>query len=130
MAMLPSMLSAGARRAGGLGGRPMLGGVSRPVDMSPLQRELDSLRLQLCICNNAGTCLGCQGVQLLRQQAQMVVSAATQPVLLQVAQEQQAKELMQQVQEMQERLLRDPEAAKALEELLKYFQEPPQETNH
>ena len=107
----------------------MLGGVSRPVDMSPLQRELDSLRLQLCICNNSGTCLGCQGVQLLRQQAQMVVSAATQPVLLQVAQEQQAKELMQRMQEMQEHLLRDPEGQKALEELLKYFQSPPEE-NH
>jgi len=104
--------------------------VSRPVDLSPLQRELDKLRLQLCICNNAGTCLGCQGVEMLRQQAQMVVSAATQPVLLQVAQETQAKELVKQVQEMQERLLRDPEAAKALEELLKYFQAPPEEENH
>ena len=104
--------------------------MSRPVDLSPLQRELDSLRLQLCICNNAGTCLGCQGVEMLRQQVQMVVSAATQPVLLQVAQETQAKELVKQVQEMQERLLRDPEAAKALEELLKYFQAPPEEENH
>jgi hypothetical protein len=104
--------------------------VSRPVDLSPVQRELDNLRLQLCICNNAGTCLGCQGVEMLRQQAQMVVSAATQPVLLQVAQETQAKELVKQVQEMQERLLRDPEAAKALEELLKYFQAPPEEENH
>ena len=104
--------------------------MSRPVDVSPLQRELDNLRLQLCICNNAGTCLGCQGVEMLRQQMQMVVSAATQPVLLQVAQETQAKELVKQVQEMQERLLRDPEAAKALEELLKYFQAPPEEENH
>jgi hypothetical protein len=104
--------------------------VTRPVDLSPLQRELDNLRLQLCICNNAGTCLGCQGVEMLRQQAQMVVSAATQPVLLQVAQETQAKDLVKQVQEMQERLLRDPEAAKALEELLKYFQAPPEEENH
>ena len=43
----------------------------------------------------------------------MIVSAATQPVLLQVAQETQAKELVKQVQEMQERLLADPEAAKA-----------------
>lgn len=62
----------------------------------------------------------------------MVVSAASQPVLLQVAQEAQAKDLMKQVQEMQERLLRDPEAARALEELLKYFQPPPEDapTNH
>ena len=104
--------------------------MSHPVDLSPLQRELDNLRLQLCHCNNAGTCLGCQGIEVLRQQAQMIVSAATQPVLLQVAQETQAKELVKQMQEMQERLLKDPEAAKALEELLKYFQEPPEETNH
>jgi hypothetical protein len=104
--------------------------VSRPIDLSPLQRELDNLRGQLCHCDNAGTCLGCQGVEMLRQQAQMVVSAASQPVLLQVAQEAQAKELVKQVQEMQEKLLSDPEAAKALEELLKYFQGPPEETNH
>src|SRR5436189_4541967 len=56
-----------------------------------------------------------------------VCSSDLQPVLLQVAQETQAKELVKQVQEMQERLLRDPEAAKALEELLKYFQAPPEE---
>jgi ERCC4-related helicase len=101
--------------------------MSQPVDLSPMQRELDNLRLQLCHCNHAGTCLGCQGVDMLRQQVQMVVSAATQPVLMQVAQETQAKELMKQVQEMQERMMRDPEAAKAIEELLKYFQAPPPE---
>jgi ERCC4-related helicase len=92
-----------------------------------MQRELDNLRVQLCHCNHAGTCLGCQGVDMLRQQVQMVVSAATQPVLMQVAQETQAKELMKQVKEMQERMLRDPEAARAIEELLKYFQAPPAE---
>jgi hypothetical protein len=92
-----------------------------------MQRELDNLRLQLCHCNHAGTCLGCQGVEMLRQQVQMVVSAASQPVLMQVAQETQAKELMQQVREMQERMLKDPEAARAIEELLKYFQAPPPE---
>jgi len=101
--------------------------VSQPVDLSPLQRELDRLRLQLCHCNNAGTCLGCQGIELLRQQAQVVVSAATQPILLQVAQETQAKQLVKQIQEMQERLLRDPEAMRALEELLKHFQPPTEE---
>jgi ERCC4-related helicase len=103
--------------------------VSQPVDLSPMQRELDNLRLQLCHCNHAGTCLGCQGIDMLRQQVQMVVSAATQPVLMQVAQETQAKELMKQVQEMQERMLNDPEAARAIEELLRYFQAPPEE-NH
>ncbi|MDQ6710191.1 MAG: hypothetical protein M3Z11_06495 [Candidatus Dormibacteraeota bacterium] len=101
--------------------------MSQPVDLSPMQRELDNLRVQLCHCNHAGTCLGCQGIDMLRQQVQMVVSAATQPVLMQVAQEAQAKELLKQVQEMQERMLRDPDAAKAIEELLKYFQAPPTE---
>src|ERR1700730_5111060 len=98
--------------------------MSQPVDLSPLQRELDNLRLQLCHCDNAGTCLGCQGVEMLRQQASMVVFAAPQRVLLRVAQETQAKDRVKQVRDMQERLLRDPEAAKALEELLKYFQGP------
>lgn len=92
-----------------------------------MQRELDNLRVQLCHCNHAGTCLGCQGVDMLRQQVQMVVSAASQPVLMQVAQETQARELMKQVQEMQERMLRDPEAARAIEELLRYFQPPTSE---
>ena len=101
--------------------------MSRPIDLSPLQRELDALRIQLCHCNNAGTCLGCQGIELLRQQAQVVVSAASQPVLLQVAQESQAKELTQRIQHMQEQLLRDPEAMRALEEFLKHFQPPPDE---
>src|SRR5260370_18011359 len=104
--------------------------MGRRAGLWPRQRELDNLRMQLWHCNSGGTCLGCQGVEVLRQQASMIVSAAPQPVLLQVAQETQAKELVKQVQEMQERLLRDPEAARALEELLKYFQEPPQETNH
>jgi hypothetical protein len=57
----------------------------------------------------------------------MVVAAASQPVLLQVAQEAQAKELVKRVQEMQEQLLSDPQAARALEELLRFFQEPPQQ---
>ncbi len=100
--------------------------MSQPVDLSPLHRELDVLRRQLCHCNHAGTCLGCQGIEMLRQQAQMVVAAATQPVLVQVAQEAQAKELVKRIQEMQEELLRDPAAARALEELMKYFQAPPE----
>jgi hypothetical protein len=31
---------------------------------------------------------------------------------------------------MQEQILRDPEAQRALEELLKYFQPPPEAENH
>src|SRR5437868_14893097 len=104
--------------------------MGQPVRLSAMQRELDNLRLQRFHCSNSGCCLRWQGVDLLRQQATMIVSAASQPVLLQVAQETQAKELVKQVQEMQARLLADPEAARALEELLKYFQEPPEETNH
>jgi ERCC4-related helicase len=101
-----------------------------PVDLSPLHRELDALRRQLCHCDHAGTCLGCQGVEMLRQQAQMVVSAATQPVLLQVAQEAQARELMEQIRQLQEQLMKDPDAMRALEDLMRHFQPPPPPDDH
>ena len=104
--------------------------MAEPVDLSPLHRELDALRIQLCHCNNAGTCLGCQGIEMLRQQAQMVVSAATQPVLLQVAQETQARELMQQVQQLQEQLMKDPEAMRVLQDLMRHFQPPSPPEDH
>jgi len=97
---------------------------TQPIDLSPLHRELDTLKRALCHCGYQNTCLGCQGVEVLRQQVQMVVAAATQPVLLQVAQEAAAKDLMAQLQGLQERLLADPEARRLLEELLRRFGNP------
>ncbi len=101
----------------------------QPIDLSPLQRELDALKRALCHCGYQNTCLGCQGIEVLRQQAQMVVAAATQPVLLQVAQEAAAKDLVAQLQQLQERLLADPEARRLLEDLMRRFGGPP-ETEH
>jgi hypothetical protein len=99
----------------------------QPVDLSPLQRELDTLKRVLCHCGYQNTCLGCQGIEVLRQQAQMVVAAASQPVLMQVAQEAAAKDLVGQMQALQERLLADPEARRLLEELLRGFGTPPEQ---
>jgi ribosomal protein S15P/S13E len=67
---------------------------------------------------------------MLRQQAQMVVSAATQPVLLQVAQEAQARELMDRIQQLQDHLMKDPEAMRALEDLMRHFQPPSPPEDH
>lgn len=101
----------------------------QPIDLSPLQRELDTLKQVLCHCGNQNTCLGCQGIEVLRQQAQMVVAAASQPVLMQVAQEAAAKDLVGQMQALQEHLLADPEARRLLEELLRGFGTPPEKGN-
>ena len=101
----------------------------QPIDLSPLQRELDALKRALCHCGFQNTCLGCQGIEVLRQQAQMVVAAATQPVLMQVAQEAAAKDMVAQLQRLQERLLADPEARRLLDELMRRFGGSP-ETEH
>ena len=52
------------------------------VDISPLHRELDRLKSQLCRCQHQGTCMACRGFEMLREQSQMVVAAASQPVLM------------------------------------------------
>ncbi|MHB8395316.1 MAG: hypothetical protein ACYDC5_12660, partial [Candidatus Dormibacteria bacterium] len=68
-----------------------------------------------------GECLGCKGVEMVRQQLEAVVAAASQPVLLQVAQEAAAKDMMSQFSQMQERLMDDPQirgAAEAFQERL------------
>jgi len=58
---------------------------------------------------------------MIRQQLEAVVAAASQPVLLQVAQETAAKDMMDQFTKMQERLMDDPQirhAAEAFQERL------------
>jgi hypothetical protein len=97
--------------------------MSDPVDLSGLHRELDRLKSQLCRCNHQGQCLACQGFEMLRQQAQMVVSAASQPVLMQVAQEAAVKDLLSQMGGAQEKLMGDPRLADLLGQVMERVQE-------
>ena len=65
--------------------------------------------------------MGCKGIEMIRQQLEAVTAAASQPVLLQVAQETAAKDMMDQFAKMQERLMGDPQirhAAEAFQERL------------
>ena len=94
-----------------------------PVDISGLHRELDRLKAQLCRCNHQGECIACQGFEMLRQQAQMVVSAASQPVLMQVAQEAAVKDLLSQMGGAQEKLMGDPRLVDLLSQVMERVQE-------
>src|SRR3977135_2729324 len=85
------------------------------VDLSELHLTLDKLRHQLCHCGNKGECLGCKGIERLRQQAQAVAAAASQPILIQVAQEAAMKDMASQFEGMAERLVSDPEIRRAAE---------------
>lgn len=81
---------------------------------------------------------------MVRQQMEAVAAAASQPVLLQVAQEAAAKDMAEQFQgmaerilddpdirraaeAMQERVMSDPETRKLLEDLMRRLGEPPVE---
>ena len=97
--------------------------MSDPVDLSGLHRELDRLKTQLCRCGHKGECLACQGFEMLRQQAQMVVSAASQPVLMQVAQEAAVKDLLSQMGGAQEKLMGDPRLVELLSQVMERVQE-------
>ena len=88
---------------------------SVPVDLSAMHAALDQLRRQLCHCGLKGECLGCKGIEMVRQQAQAVVAAASQPVLIQVAQEAAMKDMAGQFEGMAERLMSDPEIRRAAE---------------
>jgi len=93
------------------------------VDLSGVHRELDALKSKLCRCGHEGTCLSCRGFEVVRQQAQAVAAAATQPVLMQVAQEAAMRDLMSQLGGLQEKLTEDPQ----LSELMSRFAERVQE---
>ena len=93
------------------------------VDISGLHRELDRLKAQLCRCNHTGECLACRGFEVLRQQAQMVVAAASQPVLMQVAQEAAIKDLMTQLGGAGEKIADDTRVQELLAALLERVQE-------
>jgi hypothetical protein len=85
------------------------------IDVSELHVALDRLRRQLCHCGMKGECLGCKGIEMVRQQAQAVVAAASQPILIQVAQEAAMKDMAGQFEGMAERLMSDPEIRRAAE---------------
>src|SRR5207244_8484789 len=86
-----------------------------PADLSPVHSALDGLRRQLCHCGLRGECLGCKGIEMVRAQVEAVASAASQPILMQVAQEAAMKDMAAQFEGMAERLLSDPEVRRAAE---------------
>jgi hypothetical protein len=88
-----------------------------PVDMSEIHASLDHLRTQLCHCGFKGECLGCKGIEMVRAQAEAVVAAASQPILLQVAQEASMKDMANRFQAMSERLMSDPDIRRSAEEM-------------
>jgi hypothetical protein len=93
------------------------------VDLSGLHREIDRLKTQLCRCQHQGTCLACKGFEILREQSQMVVAAASQPVLMQVAQEAALKDLIGQLGGVQEKLADDPQLQELMMRMMDRVQE-------
>ena len=87
------------------------------VDMSALHIALDQVRKQVCHCGLKGECLGCKGIEMVRAQAEAVVAAASQPILLQVAQEASMQDMANRFQEMSERLMSDPDIRRSAEEM-------------
>ncbi|MGC1183951.1 MAG: hypothetical protein WBA31_02215 [Candidatus Dormiibacterota bacterium] len=100
--------------------------MAEPVDLSGIHRELDSIRRAVCHCQLRGECLGCKGIEMVRQQMEAVVAAASQPVLLQVANETAAKEMMTQFSQMQERLMDDPQMRQAAEAVRQRLMDDPE----
>ncbi len=93
------------------------------IDLSGLHRELDRLKSQLCRCQHQGTCLACRGFEILREQSQTVVAAASQPVLMQVAQEAAVTDLIGQLGGVQEKLAGDPQIQELLMRMMDRVQE-------
>jgi uncharacterized membrane-anchored protein YjiN (DUF445 family) len=89
--------------------------MAEPVDLSEMHMALDHLRRQLCHCGLRGECLGCRGVEMVRAQTEAVVAAASQPILMQVAQEAAMKDMASRFEGMAERLMNDPELRQAAE---------------
>src|SRR5256712_5656919 len=91
--------------------------VAAPIDLSELHAALDRLRPQLCHCGLKGECLGCKGIEMVRAQAEAVAAAASQPVLIQVAQETAMKDMSSRFQAMSERLMSDPDIRRSAEQM-------------
>lgn len=96
---------------------------SAGVDLSGLHREIDRLKAQLCHCRFEGTCMACRGFEVLREQAQMVVAAASQPVLMQVAQEANVKDLMSRMGGLQDKLADDSQLQELMARVVERIQD-------
>ena len=97
-----------------------------PVDLSGAHLALDRLRPQLCHCGLKGECLGCKGIEMVRGQLEAVAAAASQPVLLQVAQEAAMKDMASQFEGMTEKLMNDPEIRRAAETMSERVMQDPE----
>jgi hypothetical protein len=93
------------------------------VDLSGIHSQLDKLKSQLCRCQHQGTCMACKGFEVIRQQVQVVVAAASQPVLMQVAQEVQMEQLMSQLGGLQEKLSEDPQLQELMARMFERVQD-------
>lgn len=88
-----------------------------PVDLSEVHSALDRLRPQICHCGLKGECLGCKGVDMVRAQVEAIAAAASQPILIQVAQETAMKDMASRFQAMSDRLMSDPEIRRSAEQM-------------
>jgi hypothetical protein len=93
------------------------------IDLSGIHSELDKLKSQLCRCQHQGTCMACKGFEVIRQQVQVVAAAASQPVLMQVAQEVQMEQLMSQLGGLQEKLSEDPQLQELMARMFERVQD-------
>jgi hypothetical protein len=93
------------------------------IDLSGIHSELDKLKSQLCRCQHEGTCMACKGFEVIRQQVQVVAAAASQPVLMQVAQEVQMEQLMSQLGGLQEKLSEDPQLQELMSRMFERVQD-------
>src|SRR5580700_10872895 len=101
-----------------------MGDASQPgVDLSGIHSELDKLKSRLCRCQHQGTCIACKGFEVIRQQVQVVAAAASQPVLMQVAQEVQMEQLMSQLGGLQEKLSEDPQLQELMARMFERVQD-------
>jgi hypothetical protein len=91
--------------------------MTTPLDLSEIHSALDHLRQQLCHCGLKDECLGCRGVEMVRGQLEAVAAAASQPILVQVAQEAALKDMTSRFEGMAKRLLEDPDLRRAAEEM-------------
>jgi hypothetical protein len=67
--------------------------------------------------------MACKGFEVIRQQVQVVAAAASQPVLMQVAQEVQMEQLMSQLGGLQEKLSEDPQLQELMARMFERVQD-------